>query len=558
MESDRINKVRLGDVLIEYGYITEQQLQTALAQQKQFKGKLLGSILIDLGYITEKQMLEALARRLGIRMVEISSISVDVEAVRRIPRQMAEKYCMMAVSQQPGILSVVVNDPMNFYGLEDIRQVTGMSVDILLAEKEPLEKAIQYHYAEVGARQAAYQANASIIPELEEIRIEDGDDETPIIKLLDSLVQRAYQTSASDIHIEPFEHKTTVRMRVDGTIVEFVTLQKNLHAPLIARIKILSDLDIAERRVPQDGHFRTNISGITLNIRVSLIPTVFGEKAVLRLLAGTSVIQHAENYGMRNEDYQLVSQMLRSPNGIIYMTGPTGSGKSTTLYMILEDLSQRMVNISTIEDPVEKNLPKLNQMQINNTAGITFESGLRALLRQDPDIIMVGETRDSETASIAVRAAITGHMVLSTLHTNDAASTVVRLVDMGLEPYMIANSLMGVVAQRLMRRLCPYCAEEKTATEEEAEFIGFHGTIKIPKGCPYCNNTGYKGRVAIHEILNVDKQVRKMISAGATTEEIKNYGVQEQGMRTLKAYGSQLVKEGVTSIEELIRVAYYD
>jgi type IV pilus assembly protein PilB len=295
---------------------------------------------------------------------------------------------------------------------------------------------------------------------------------------------RAYNSNVSDIHIEPFEKHTSVRMRMDGVIVDFMTLQKNIHNSLIARIKILGDLDIAERRIPQDGHFKTNIDGTPVNVRVSVIPTVFGEKAVLRLLASAATIDHSGTFGMNDRNYQIVSNMLRSPNGIIYVTGPTGSGKSTTLYMILSELSQRAVNISTIEDPVEKNLPKLNQMQVNNTAGLTFEIGLRALLRQDPDVIMLGETRDAETASISVRAAITGHLVLSTLRTNDAASSVTRLIDMGIEPYMLANSLVGIIAQRLVRKVCPDCAEWGEPTEEENRIVG----MILPKSLPAVEN----------------------------------------------------------------------
>jgi type IV pilus assembly protein PilB len=346
---------------------------------------------------------------------------------------------------------------------------------------------------------------------------------------------------------------------MDGVIGDFMTLQKNIHNSLIARIKILGDLDIAERRVPQDGHFRISIEGVNLNVRVSVIPTVFGEKAVLRLLANASNIDYMNTFGMNEYNYGLVSKMLQSPNGIIYLTGPTGSGKSTTLYMILEELSKRNVNISTIEDPVEKNVPKLNQMQVNNTAGLTFEAGLRALLRQDPDIIMVGETRDTETASISIRAAITGHLVLSTLHTNDAASSVVRLADMGVERYMIANALVGIVAQRLVRKVCPVCGEWGPMTPQEEEIAGTKFVqVRHAKGCRSCNHTGYKGRISIHEILIIDKAVRAMITAGASTEEIKAYAIEQQQMQTLKQSALALVEDGTTTVDELLRVAYYD
>mgnify|MGYP000281882381 CR=1 FL=1 len=443
MEAMTGKNLKIGDVLKEQGYLSEEELQKALELQKGQKGKRLGEVLIEQGYITENQMLQAMAAKMDCQVISVDGLSVDVEAVERIPRQLAEKYCVLAVAAVGNRLQVVINDPLNFYGLEDVRQITGMELAIFLSEKAPLEKAIHFYYAEISAREAADKANRSLDQSVEEMEVEEGEDDTPIINLLNSLIQRAYSTNASDIHIEPFEDKTSVRMRIDGTIVDYVTLKKNVHNSLIARIKILAELDIAERRSPQDGHFKVRQPDGYLNIRVSVIPTVFGEKAVLRLLSNNARIDNGSQFGMLDEDYQKLLLMLRSPHGIIYLTGPTGSGKTTTLYLILEELAKRNVNISTIEDPVEKNLPRVNQMQVNPLAGLTFETGLRALLRQDPDIIMVGETRDSETAAISVRAALTGHLVFSTLHTNDAASSAIRLKDMGLEPYLIANSMVS-------------------------------------------------------------------------------------------------------------------
>ena len=355
---------------------------------------------------------------------------------------------------------------------------------------------------------------------------ESGDPEAPIVKLLSSLLDRAVSTGASDIHIEPFEGKTRVRMRIDGTIVDYVTLERSVHQPLIARIKIMANLDIAERRLPQDGHFRIRAGQEGhVNIRVSLLPTVFGEKAVLRILAAAGHVDHAEHFGMDDDSYARFLPMLNSPNGIIYLTGPTGSGKSTTLYMVLEYLSRRQVNISTIEDP---------------------------------DIIMVGETRDGETAGISVRAAITGHLVLSTLHTNDAVSSVVRLADMGVDRYLIANSLVGLVAQRLMRKVCPHCAREAAVTPQEQALLGRDiRTVRRGAGCRHCNGTGYRGRVAVHEIVAVDRSIRRMISRGAEAEEIEAYAREHQGMKSLREKGLELVREGVTTPEELLRIAYY-
>ena len=357
MEIRRNQNIRIGDVLQEFGYVNAEQIEQAVAYQKEHKGVRMGGALIALGIITEQQMLEALGRRLNYPLVHVGDISVDITAVEKIPRVIAEKYCMMGYREENGVMYILVNDPLNFYGIEDIRQVVGMDLQISLCEKTSLENAIQYYYSEVSARKAASKAAASSTQSVEpiEISIEEGDDDTPIINLFNNIVIRAYNSNVSDIHIEPFETYTSVRMRMDGVITDFMTLQKNIHASLIARIKILGDLDIAERRVPQDGHFRINIEGVNLNIRVSVIPTVFGEKAVLRLLATAGNIDHLGTFGMTDNNYATVKKMLQSPNGIIYVTGPTGSGKSTTLYMILEDLAKRSVNISTIEDPVEKN-----------------------------------------------------------------------------------------------------------------------------------------------------------------------------------------------------------
>lgn len=556
-----MKNVRIGEVLQEYGYITEEQVEQALSYQKEHSGMRLGQIVIELGFVTEKQMLEALGQRLDLETMNMSEVAVDVEAVAKIPRQLAFKYNIFAFAVKGNSLSIAVNDPLNFYALEDIRQLTNMHLVIYLTELKPLLNAIEYYYAEVSAKQAAVQANASM-EQVEEVTIDEVsseiDSDVPVIKLLNSLVMRAYNTSASDIHIEPFERETLVRMRIDGVLIDYVTLKRSLHTSLIARIKIIGGMDIAERRIPQDGHIKIKVQEENINIRVSVIPTVFGEKAVLRLLSNKAVIDHSGTYGMLEKNYKLFQSFLKSPNGIIYLTGPTGSGKTTTLYMVLETLLKKNINISTIEDPVEKSLNRINQMQVNPVSGMTFESGLRALLRQDPDVIMVGETRDAETASISVRAAITGHLVLSTLHTNNAVSSIVRLIDMGLEPYMIANSLVGVVAQRLMRKVCPECCEMVETTEMERQILGEEVTaVKKAVGCPKCNNTGYKGRIAIHEIAAVDSEVRRMITEGKSMEDIQDYAIKEQGMNTLQVSAANFVKTGVTTMEEFWKIAYY-
>lgn len=551
--------LRIGEILEEKGYVTGEQMSQALAYQKEHREMRVGQILMELGFVTENQVLEALANRLNLEIVEVSQIQVNLQAVGMISRELAEKNLFLPVSLKGKVLGLVTNDPLNYFALEEVKQQTGCQLEIYLSEEVPLRKAISYYYAEVNARNAAEQANVGFATteELEIEDLDDSNDEAPIIRLLNSLIERAIKTEASDIHIEPFEKETKVRMRIDGVIMEYVTIQRNIHAPLIARIKILSNLDIAEKRIPQDGHFRVKINDSFVNIRVSVLPTVFGEKAVLRIMAATGHLEHADHFGMDDFSYNQFLPMLNYPNGIIYITGPTGSGKSTTLYMVLEYLSGRHVNISTIEDPVEKNLPDINQTQVNPVAGLTFDVGLRALMRQDPDIIMVGETRDGETAGTSVRAAITGHMVLSTLHTNDAVSSIVRLEDMGVETYLVANSLVGLVAQRLVRKVCPHCARQMETTEQERLFLGEDvRVVTRGTGCTRCNNTGYKGRVAVHEILAINNDIRRMIINHTSIEEITRYAREVQHMRTLKESGLILVKEGKTTPEELLKISY--
>lgn len=555
-----MKNVPIGEVLKEYGYITDDHIKQALDFQKTEAGhgKRLGALLQELGFVTERQVLESLGRKLELPMIDFDEYVIDLDASEKIPKQLAVKYNILPLSQNNNRFQIAMSDPLNFYAQEDIRQIVSLPLDIYLAESVDIKKRIDKNYAEVGARQAARQANTSSkeieVPSLE---LEEGEDEVPVIKLVNSLLARGYSTNTSDIHIEPFEKYTQVRMRIDGMIVDYVTLAKSLHASIVARIKIMGNLDIAEKRIPQDGNFRTMIEGFDISIRVSVIPTIYGEKVVMRYLSSDTAIDKAGHFGMEPEAYEKISKMLASPNGIIYITGPTGSGKTTTLYMVLEHLSKRQVNISTIEDPVERGLPRINQMSVNVQAGLTFGVGLRALLRQDPDIIMLGETRDAETAEISVKAAITGHLVVSTLHTNDAISSIVRLEDMGLAPYLVANSLVGVVAQRLVRKVCENCAYETEPTPEETAVIGPEITkIRKGRGCHICNNTGYKGRVSIHEMVLIDKTLKRMITKCADSQDMFNYAVEHQGMKTLKQSAITLVARGVTTPEEVLKVAY--
>lgn len=556
-----MKNIPIGEVLKEYGYIDDEQLNIALNAQKEDRSMRLGEHLVRLGFITEEQTLQALSDKLAEPIIPLGTIDVNIEAVEKIPEPVAKKYNIFAYGlDETGNLMVVTNDPLNFYGIEDVRLVTGLNIKVALATKNEVNNAIHYYYQELETRKVASQVNSNVQKVNDDILdlFDANEDDTPVVKLFNSLVSRGYTNNASDIHIEPFEDEILVRMRIDGMIVDFLKLNKSLLDSLVVRIKILSNLDIAEKRVPQDGHFVGVIDGIEINARVSVIPTIFGEKVVLRFLNTNARIVQQNTFGMTPENYKKICKMINMPHGIIYVTGPTGSGKTTTLYMILEELSKRQINISTIEDPVEKRIDRVNQMQVNNMAGLTFESGLRALLRQDPDVIMVGETRDAETAAISVRASITGHLVFSTLHTNDAVSAIVRLEDMGVEPYMVANSLVGVVAQRLVRTICPHCKEkvlasaaDKVAVGEEIDYV-YRG-----KGCPNCNNTGYKGRMAIHEIIIIDSQVRKMISAHADIDDIYAYIKESQHLVSLGDGALDLVKAGQTTVEELQKVVVY-
>lgn len=554
--------VPIGEVLKEYGYITESQIAEALVEQKKDGKRRLGQVLLDMGFVTESQVLDALGKKLQYEVIDIDVAAIDLEAVTLIPKQIAQKYNVIAISRQNFRLAIVVSDPLNLFAQEDIRQITGMPLDIKLCEARKIANAIDAYYSEVNALQAAASVVVSNEESAEEgsgvFVMDEGEGDVPVIKLINSLLVKGCSTNASDIHIEPFEKNTSIRMRIDGVIMDYVTVSSTVHSALIARIKIMSNMDIAEKRIPQDGHFKTTIEGYIMNVRVSVIPTVFGEKAVLRFLAsGDAVFDRGGSFGMNEDSYMKFNEMLKAPNGIIYITGPTGSGKTTTLYMALERLARQQVNISTIEDPVERNLPHINQMQVNNQAGLTFSVGLRALLRQDPDIIMLGETRDAETAQISVRAAITGHLVLSTLHTNDAVSSIMRLEDMGLPNYMVSGSLVGVVAQRLVRKICTNCMYEDEPTVEELAALGRPvDKVMRGRGCPVCNNTGYKGRISIHEIIVIDKQIRHMIATDAPREEISDYAVKVQGMRLLRDSAADLVEQGITTCSEMLKVAY--
>ena len=471
------------------------------------------------------------------------------------------KYTILAVSRTDRATQIVVNDPLDFYAIEDVKSFVQGNVDILLCKKEDLTRMIAKTYAEIDARKAASIAQDNAINNSAEQGIEiDGDtgEKSPVVNLVNRLIMKAYSEGVSDIHIEPFTKTLKVRFRVDGQLLNYMDLDPNLSLQVATRIKIVSQLDIAERRIPQDGNFRVRINGNEVGIRVSVIPTVFGEKIVLRFLSQAVKFDFIDSYGMNEDNYKVMKRLLNNPYGVIYITGPTGSGKTSTLYMMIESMSKNPINISTIEDPVERNLPGVIQIQVNPKAGLTFSGGLRSLLRQDPDIVLVGETRDSETAQIAVSAAITGHLVLSTLHTNDAISSIIRLEDMGIKPYLLANALAGVVAQRLVKKICPLCKESYRATEEEQLALPQIRTLYRGAGCANCGNTGYKGRIAVHEILEIDKEIRAIIVGSESTEEVYRYVKEHNKMKFIKENIISLVDGGITTFEEYQKHIAFD
>lgn len=547
--------IRLGETLVEGGQLTQQQLNAALAYQREHREQPIGRILVEQGFATNRQVAEALAKCLHLPLIDFGQEQVDLAAVELLPQELAEQYGVIAVRRSGQKLAVATADPLDDRAREEIRRVTGLEPELLLSEEAPLRRSIAYYYARLRAQRMARGAAAgAALPQV----LAQGED-SPAIRLLDELLQHAATHAVSDIHIEPFETETAVRMRVDGCLLPYATLPRAAHAPLLARIKLLAGLDIAEHRLPQDGHLRMAAQGGgPLNLRVSVLPTLFGEKAVLRLLDGSIPIENAQRFGMDEEAYARFAPLLERPNGLLYLTGPTGSGKTTTLYLVLQALARRQINISTVEDPVERSLPHIAQTQINPTAGLTFETGLRAILRQDPDVIMVGETRDRETAAISVRAAITGHMVLSTLHTNDALSAVVRLKDLGVEPYLIAGALGGVVAQRLVRRVCPQCSCPVPPTAAERALLGGElPSVRRGTGCPACGGTGYRGRIALHEIVVMDRELRALVAADAPMEALAESARRTQKLRTLRESALALVRRGETTPEEALKATSY-
>ena len=550
----------IGQYLVEKKLITEAQLQEVLSKQKEQKGRMFGDVIVEMGFVTDVQFAEVLAERLNIPYIDLDNTELNPDIVKKIPEASARKYNVIAIEKMGRRLTVATNDPINFYALEDLRVITGCSINTVMATKAALNRAIGMIYSQGQVDSVVDEATKEKEEELslDEIDLSEGRIENaPIVKLATAIVENSFRQDATDIHIEPFKDLTKIRIRVNGDLVELMTLSPALHVSLVTRFKILSGMNIAEKRVPQDGRMSQVVDGTTIDLRVSNLPMVYGEKVVIRILASDSSVRKIQDLGMTDYNYERFVSCLKVPQGVVLVTGPTGSGKSTTLYAALGEIAKPNLNVITVEDPVEKKIANINQCQINEKAGMTFGAALRSILRQDPDIIMVGEMRDTETAEIAIRAAITGHLVLSTLHTNDAASTVTRLVDMGVEPYMVATSLIGIVAQRLTKTLCPECKKPRMSTPDEDKLMGIDHSVMVydAGGCPKCNNTGYNGRTAIHEILLATARMQILITGGAKADEIAELA-KEEGTLLLRDNVSKLVQEGRTSMEELIRVTY--
>lgn len=551
--------MRLGDLLISAGVIRPEQLNDALAIQKKTRERL-GDVLINNGIITEQQLIEALQMQLGVDFVDLTAVSIPLELARFVPRSIAKKYCVVPVKLQKDELYVAMSDPLNFEAQEEIKSASHKQVVPMIATRRAVEQAIATLYGNEGTARAieemkreAGSNQADIVPVQMSKAVDSGAAEAPTIRFVNSVIERAITERASDIHLEPQEGEMVVRMRIDGVLRRIFTVPANLQATVIARLKIMGGMNIAERKIPQDGRAMVTAKDKEIDLRISSIPTIYGEKIVLRLLDKSSGHINRKTIGLEGEDEKKYDRLLKNSSGVILIVGPTGSGKSTTMCAMIQELCNEQTNIMTLEDPVEYNIPGANQCQINEKTGMTFAAGLRSILRQDPDVISVGEIRDGETASIAVRAAITGHLVISTLHTNDAVSTISRLVDIGVEPYMISSALRGVVSQRLVRKICPHCRKAYTPTEEEKRMVGIAENEDVTfykgEGCQECGRTGYRGRRGVFEILTLDAALRREVANNASSEELTKTAL-ENGFVTMKDNCRRLVLEGVTTVSE--------
>jgi type IV pilus assembly protein PilB len=555
-------RMRLGDLLVDTGTITPEQLEKALEKQKK-TGMKLGVTLVDEGVITEDDIAAALSRQLNLEIVDLQNITVDKNVAKLVPVNILKKYTMIpfAFSEtNKNVLRVAMENPLDIYAQEDISIITNYQVEPVIATTRSIMLAIDKYHGHNEMKDAlnqyAKEKKLDVeVNEQEEVEI----NSSPIVKLVKEMIDLAVRQRASDIHIEPMEEYIRIRYRIDGVLQKKATYNVSVLPAIIARIKIIGGMDISEKRKPQDGRITQVVDHVEYDIRVSILPTVFGEKVVMRLTAKMALTREKSQLGLKPYEMEQFDYILKNPHGILLVTGPTGSGKSTTLYTALSELNTNEVNIITVEDPVEANIDGINQVQVNPKANLTFASALRSILRQDPDIIMIGEIRDTETAQIAVQASITGHLVVSTLHTNSAASSITRLEDMGIESYLIADSVIGVIAQRLVRRLCPVCKKPKLANAQEKEFMGLDPnkevTIYEPCGCAKCDNTGFKGRIGVYEIMKMTPTLRQIISHRQGADVLKEQAMKE-GMRTLRKSGSEYVLDGTTSYAEAVRISF--
>ncbi len=562
-------KSKLGEILVKNNIILRKQLDEALKVQEKYPEKRIGEILIELKHLTDEELLNALSLQFGIPVVDLSNYEIREDIIKILPQDMIKKYKVIPINRFGNTLILAVDDPTDISAIDDIKFYTGYNIDIVIASTSAIRETIDKILDNVSAIEQV-EKNFQLddvefeeIPDDEETDVNLLETETkqgPVVKLVNYILTEAVKKKVSDIHIEQYEKSFRVRYRIDGVLTEFMKLPLKLRSAIISRIKIMSHLNIAERRVPQDGRIKLKYGkNKEIDFRVSTLPTLFGEKVVLRLLDKSNLNLDLKVLGFEKRELELFHQAISKPYGMILVTGPTGSGKTTTLYSALSELNKVDVNISTAEDPVEYNLEGINQVQIRENVGLTFAAALRSFLRQDPDIILVGEMRDLETAEIGVKAALTGHLVLSTLHTNDAPGTVTRLVDMGVEPFLISSSLLLVVAQRLARKICQNCKKEYKVDKsvllrygvKEEELDSFK--VYKGEGCEICNSTGYKGRVALYEVMSISDDLKELITKGATTQEIKEQANRE-GMKNLREVGLMKVKQGITTLEEVSRV----
>ena len=550
---------QLGDILLEGGLVNPTQLEAAYEEQQRV-GRALGRVLIEQGVLTEAQLVAALATQIGLRFVDLSEAAVDGSAVGRVPGAVCRRHSVMPIGFEDGKLLVAMADPANVFAIDDVRSLTGMDVKPVVATRADVAAAIDRYYradTDMDDLTAVMDAQEE---EDDLSKVKEIVEDAPIVKYVNLLITQAIQDRASDIHLEPSEHDLRVRFRIDGVLHEVMRSPKAIQSGVISRLKIMADINIAERRIPQDGRLSVNAHGKKIDLRVATLPTVWGEKVVMRILDNSTARLDLADLGFSPGNYDRYSKSFTKPYGMILVTGPTGSGKSTTLYATINIVSRPEVNVITVEDPVEYRLPGINQVQTNNKAGLTFASALRSILRSDPDIVLIGEIRDHETGQIAVEAALTGHLVLSTLHTNDAPSAVTRLTEMGVEPFLVGSALDAVLAQRLARRLCSKCKEAYTPSAEAlvaARFPWNDGEplpeLFRPVGCPACAKTGYKGRLALHEVMVVSEEVERLAVERASASVIEQVA-RAEGMVSLRDDGLAKVLAGVTSMDEILRV----